>query len=731
VPPIPEPLPSGFVLGDRFDIIRTLGRGGFGIVYLAKDRRLHDETVIKELAPEGTERSEDGVLALESLGAHQAHHLRQRFLEEAKLLGKLHSPGLPTVRAAFGENGTAYYAIEHIDGAVTLDKLLGHGHKFDADGAMDMFYQLLEILEALHAKNFLHRDIKPSNILVAPSGAVTLIDFGAAREWHADSMTDHTVLFTPGYAPLEQLSPRGRRGPATDIYALCATGYHLLTGAPPPDAAERADGVALTPIRTLRPLVDSSVAAAIEHGLALRYEDRPQTMHELRQLLTELPREATQTTLAEMDDLLVQLKRFTFDRRACPSCGGVLEEARPLKKQSCPVCRKGHVRGRNLNNRLCPACRSAILIRVDNTKPLHFCPCCKTGELTRKRVSFLASKQSFTCGECEAKFESVPEGMVLTSAPNPSPTEVGTNLPVEEWREMSGRSSEVFKCDGCHAQFDTLADGRRKQVVPEESTRALYPEEWARVAARLEPSAGNAECDHCGAEFDVDGETLSLISAHEDPYDFAKRYAGRLLTWEDVRWLGIGKESPTPGLVCYDCGTEYDHDGEYLRLVRTENPKLIRHVDEPKTAEDWHRVAKGLPEVHEEKEFMEHMDDSVAHAFVAGEIGVDSSGQLIWSGSATRIDDTSQTGNLIVRQSEITFGGMIRKWRSPLDAVITANADGHTLLLTIAGAREPMEFDIEPIELTAALKSGKRTVLLGAGELAERIELEARAAKDR
>jgi serine/threonine protein kinase len=724
MPETPEPLPIGFVLSDRFEIIQTLGRGGFGIVYLAKDRRLHDEAVIKELAPSGTTRSETGVLHLDSIGGHQAHHLRHRFLEEAKLLSKLNIKGLPSVRAAFGENGTAYYATEHVDGTVTLEDLLRQGHRFDPHGAMDVFYQVLEILESLHAKGFLHRDIKPSNILLAPNGEVTLIDLGAAREWHADAST-HTVLFTPGYAPLEQLSPRGRRGPATDVYALCATGYHLLTGSPPPDAAERADGTSLVPIRELRRDVEPAAGSAMEAGLSLRYEDRPQSMHELRNLLSQSPIDKIPLTLAELDDLLVQLKKFAFDRRACPSCGGLLDEVKPLRKHACPVCRRGTVKNRNLNERLCPLCRTALLVRIDNRAPLAFCPLCKTGELSRRRVSFLASKQIFQCKECDAKFDSLPDGMSLASFPLKQVTwpslEIGEVQSFDEWRAMSQRSTEVHRCDGCFAQFDTIEDARWQQVVPPDEARTLYPEEWARVAARLDPTAGNAECDHCSAEFEVDTDRVSLLSAHDDPFGFAKHYAGRLLVWEDVRWLGVGKESPGPGLVCHDCGTEFDHDGEYERLIRTENPKLIRQIDEPKTAEDWHRIARGLPEVRDEQEFIATLDDSVVHAYMGGEIGVDSSGQLLWSGPATRMDDAWLTGNLVVRASEMTHGGMLRKWRTPMDAVVDASADGHTLILTLSGQREPIEFDVEPIELTAALKSGKRTVELGAEELAARI----------
>lgn len=726
MPSTPEPLKCNCVLQDRFEIVEVLGRGGFGIVYLVRDRKLGDLAVVKELAPSNTMRSADGVLALEALGSHQAHHLRQRFLEEARLLGKMHVKGIPGVRAAFGENGTAYYVIEHLPEAASLEEMLNKSGRLDPDGTLDILYQLFEILEVLHAKGILHRDIKPSNVLISRTGEAHLIDFGSAREWHADLTVHHTVLFTPGYAPLEQLSPRGRRGPATDIYALSATAYHMLTGAPPPDAAERAHGVELPSLRSARPEVERAVAEAIERGLSMRYEDRPQSIQDFRHLLVQAPSIGAEVTLAELDDVLVQLKQFAFDKRACPSCGGVLEEPRPLKKQTCPVCRRGLVKVRDLNDRICPHCRSGVLRHVANTSPLAFCPCCSVGELTKKRVSFLASKQVFDCDECKAKFESIPDGMTLLTAPKPGPTEIGANLSFDEWRTLSGRASEVWKCDGCEAQFDDLKDGRRKQVVPKEDARALYPEEWARIAVRLSPSAGNAYCEDCHAEFDVDGDQVSLISSREDPFDFAERYTGRLLNWDDLRWIGVGKESPSPGYVCYDCGTELDRDGEYLRLVRTENPRLIRHVDEPKTLEDWHRLARGLPEISEEKAFRDQIEDAVVRAYVKGEIGFDAAGLVLWNGQATRVDD-GQTSNLVIKKTEITFGGMLRKWRSPFDAVLGASADGSLLALELSGVREPVEFDVEGVELTAALKSGRRTVELGAAELAERVNGEVAA----
>lgn len=721
---MPPPLLRGTLLSDRFRIDDVLGRGGFGIVYLAFDTKLQDEVVVKELAPSGVARSGDGVVQLDEIGDKQAHHLRQQFLEEARLLSRIASRGLPTIRAAFGENGTAYFAVERVEGAVSLESLLSNGRKIDPNGANDILFQLLDILEEVHRKGFLHRDVKPSNLLVSPSGEVTLIDFGAAREWHADLSATHTVLFTPGYAPLEQLSPKGRRGPPTDIYAICATAYHMLSGSPPADAAERAHGTPLVPLRELVSGIDRSIAAAIEKGLALRYEDRPQSVGELRELLSREAEEDGPLRLADLDEKLIALRQFSYDRRGCPSCGEVLEEPRPLKSHACPVCHRDSIRKRDLNERLCPVCRSSVLQKQDNSEPLIYCPLCRTGDLARHRVSFLASKQRFDCGQCGAKFESIPGGMTLLSSPRSNKTEAGTNLSFSEWRSVGARSSEVWRCDGCNAQFDVLKDGRRRQISPEAANRTHYPEEWARISARLSPAAGNSVCEDCGAEYEVNGDRVSLLSAQNDPFGFARRFTGRLLYWDDVRWLGAGKESPCPGLVCLHCGTEFDREGDYLKLVRTEDSKLIRRIDEPMTLEDWHRVARSLPPIHEEAAFAEQADDLLKASYHSGEIGFDSSGQILWNGPATKLGLPEQRAHFTVRREEIAFGGMLRKYKIPMGAVKDAFSDGSTLILIVSGSRDQVEFELDPVELTVAMKSGKRTVELGAKDLAARLRSE-------
>ncbi|MBC8065934.1 MAG: serine/threonine protein kinase, partial [Chlorobia bacterium] len=199
----PRPLHEGTLLADRFEVEGLLGRGAFGIVYLAHDLARNDHVVVKELAPAGTPRCDDSLI---QLPADSAHRMRQNFLNEAKTISRLHVRGILPVRLGFAENGTAYFATDYLPNAETLEKLIQKEGRMEVDGALDILYQCLEILEAIHEKGVLHRDLKPSNILLNANGEVTLIDFGAAREWQADSATTHTVLFTPSYAPLEQMA---------------------------------------------------------------------------------------------------------------------------------------------------------------------------------------------------------------------------------------------------------------------------------------------------------------------------------------------------------------------------------------------------------------------------------------------------------------------------------------------------------------------------------------------
>lgn len=704
----PRPLASGWILAERYEIERTLGRGGFGIAYLAKDLVRGDAVVVKELAPPGARRDSNGLLDLAGQGA-SSHALRHRFLAEAEVLRKFHHPGIPSLRAAFSENGTAYHVTPYLRGSRTLEDRLRREGPLAEEDAREIFVSLLDVLEVVHGAGLLHRDIKPSNILLGPGGEVVLIDFGSARDWIGEVPVTHTVMHTPGYAPPEQLSERALRGPGTDLYGLCATAYHALAGKPPATAGDRLSGIELEPLGALRPDVDRSFTRTIEAGLEPRLADRPQSVDEIREMLSQdAPLFDGEPTLEQIDDLFVRLESFRFDRRACPACEGLLVEPRPLRKGACPVCLEGVVRARNLDEHRCPVCRLGHLERLDNSGPLAICPRCSKGRLTWRKKSLLSAERLADCPECGVHFEAV--GGSMRDDQNEDT--------FDEWRASSHRSAEVWCCTACDAQLDLAEDRRLAQVLPVQGPR-YYPEEWARIAAGLAPGAGNAVCDACSADFWVEDGRMTLLDAPRDPRRYAARYLGRSVGIEDARWLGVGKTSGTPGLICDTCGTEFERDGEFQRLAFSAHRALAHHLGEPRLLEDWHRIARGLPTIDQVPQLEDAIEPGLREAYRMGEVSFDQNetawqGRARWSG-----EDAYQT--LLVNPREISLGGTFRKWRAPLDAILSAQADGDVLTLRISGQADAIEIEVMPLELVAHLRSGNRSVQLDASDLAERL----------
>jgi uncharacterized C2H2 Zn-finger protein len=226
-------------------------------------------------------------------------------------------------------------------------------------------------------------------------------------------------------------------------------------------------------------------------------------------------------------------------------------------------------------------------------------------------------------------------------------------------------------------------------------------------------------CSTCEADYFVDGERVTLLGAFEDPFGFAEANVGRLLTWESMRWLGAGKFSQRPGSTCSRCQTEFDDEDDYLRLVRTSHPILFRLVGTLQTFEDWHRIARGLPRVDEEDAFEASFEAAIRAAYLEGKLCYDDR-NTFWKGWAIRLSDETE-GTLIANPEELSFGGRLRRDKTPLELIISAKCEGSVLRVHVRGKRELLEFDVTETELPAHLASGDRIIELDSQDLAARI----------
>lgn len=238
-------LKSGSLLGEgRYRIVRELGQGGFGITYLAIQKGLDREVAIKEFfMKELCER--DVTTSRVSIGTEggrdTVERFREKFLKEARNIGKLNHPNIVRIMDIFEENGTAYYVMEYAENGSLADKVKKEGYLSEAV-ATRYIIQVADAIDYIHQHKMNHLDVKPANIILSEKDMPILIDFGLSKQY--DNVTGGQTSTTPvgiseGYAPMEQYMQGGVGvfSPETDIYSLGATFYKLLTGNTPPNAS--------------------------------------------------------------------------------------------------------------------------------------------------------------------------------------------------------------------------------------------------------------------------------------------------------------------------------------------------------------------------------------------------------------------------------------------------------------------------------------------------------------
>ena len=312
--------------GGKYEILRTLGQGGFGITYEASQVLLQRKVAVKEFFMKNCcerERTANQVTVGTGSQKDLVTKFLSKFIREAQMIASMNHPHIVGVHDIFEENGTAYYVMECLDGGSLSDRVRKHG-PLPEDEAENYIRQVADALSFIHARNTVHLDVKPSNILLNAQGKAVLVDFGISK--HYDESGEQTS-FTPvgiskGYAPLEQ----GRDGdvsqftPCTDIYALGATLYHLVTGTIPQEASiineeglSRPDGIS------------DRLWCAIEKCMQPKRKDRPQCIADFLALL-------------ETDTMIIVEEECTVIEEEC----AVVEDD-PPKRKSDPGIEMVHV----------------------------------------------------------------------------------------------------------------------------------------------------------------------------------------------------------------------------------------------------------------------------------------------------------------------------------------------------------------------------------------------------
>ena len=294
----PIHMQPGVLLHGRYLVGRVLGFGGFGVTYIGWDFTLQHKVAIKEYLPSEFATRLIGQTQVTVFGGKKEEQFgdgMEKFVEEARRLAQFQNEdGIVRIYDSFSENNTAYIVMEYLEGE-TLSGYLERRGKVPVEEAIQMLVPVLQSLEVVHKVGIVHRDIAPDNIFLTRDGRVKLIDFGASRYATTSHSRSLTVIIKPGYSPEEQYRSRGDQGPHTDVYAISAVLYRMITGIVLPDSMERRACLEKNGKDIVVPLsqnckVSKNQENAIMNALNVRVEDRTPTVAQfLEELTSEKP----------------------------------------------------------------------------------------------------------------------------------------------------------------------------------------------------------------------------------------------------------------------------------------------------------------------------------------------------------------------------------------------------------------------------------------------------------
>ncbi len=286
-------LPINTVLSGKYLIGRVLGQGGFGITYIGFDLIMETRIAIKEYFPVEVVSRDTALTSgnrVMPLGDENKATFKQgleRFVTEARNISSLGNvPGVVSVKDFFYENETAYIVMEYVDGMSLNEYLKLRGGSLPETEALNILRPVMDALVKVHASGMIHRDISPDNIMLTLDDdkrvtSAKLIDFGSARVTSQNDQRSRTIVLKHGYAPEEQYRVHGEQGPWTDVYAICAVLYRMLTGEAPLPAMDRMFQDDIKGFDQYLVKVSKNTAETVMSGLALKKDNRIQNMEEL------------------------------------------------------------------------------------------------------------------------------------------------------------------------------------------------------------------------------------------------------------------------------------------------------------------------------------------------------------------------------------------------------------------------------------------------------------------
>ena len=302
-----EVLPPMTIVNAKYLLGRVLGKGGFGVTYLAKNLETNKTVAVKECMPElYSYRDRESVLKKEenTLAFEQC---KNNFRDEINALYELNDNAfVVNVLDYFSENNTEYFVMEYIDG-VSL-KVLSHsqGGKIAAGNAALVLFTVGSALMEVHRRGIIHRDISPENIMIARDGTIKLIDFGASKKFVGEAAyKNESIFLKPGFAPPEQYYADGNQGPWTDVYALAATFYTIVSGQPLIDSTFRVEEDTMKTLSELdcgiSDYISAVVSKALEPEIGYRYKTVVDFLNDMSEII-EVSEHIDRDTLAVIEN---------------------------------------------------------------------------------------------------------------------------------------------------------------------------------------------------------------------------------------------------------------------------------------------------------------------------------------------------------------------------------------------------------------------------------------------